>query len=442
MKINDNDDKALDRNVLYDEVWAEPMTHVAPRYNLSDTGLRKTCKSLDIPLPPFGYWAKKRAGKPLDERPPLPPSPEKANVAKANESANSKERTRKKSSTLLEFRESDTLSMEELSSMKKLDILTNESKTHFEAWCKKQVTPERESFYHNLISRHRDEIEYRNKRDVEHPFGKQGVDFKERWEIKTLYRENQPVLPISVSKKQTDRAYRIMNAVLSGIVRFGAEVRVESSDTDNLHVYLSGVHISIEMVEEKVKRRHAKNISRTAFQPIYQYFYSGKLQLVWKIVEREHFSYRKKAPSYRKVYKDNEDISLETLLPEVFTDIAVLCCEHEIQNMREQKEYELDRCRKEQALQIEEAKAREEALLRKRRHFAEQIPAHAKAWEKHKRLRVYADDLEAYMSQCENSDIKRALSKYIVLVRSEMEKLDLLENILEELDCLNETSNK
>lgn len=369
MKINDNEDKALDRNVLYDEVWAEPMTHVAPRYNLSDTGLRKACKSLDIPLPPFGYWAKKRAGKPLEKRPPLPPPPEKTNVTNANESASSRERMQKKKTFLLEFREADTLSMEELSSIKKLDILTNESRAHFETWCKKQAAPEREAFYHNLISRHKDEIEYRNKRDVEHPFGKQGVDFKERWEVKTQYRENQAVLPISVSKKQTDRAYRIMNTLLCGIARFGAEARVEAGDTDNFHVHLSRVHISIEMMEEKVKRRHAENMNRAAFQPIYRYVYSGRLQLICEMVEREHFSYRKKAPSYRKVYKDSEDIRLEALLPDVFTDIAVLCCEHEIQSIKTQKEYEAERCRKEHALQVDKAKAREQALLIKKRQF-------------------------------------------------------------------------
>ena len=53
----------FERETVYAEVWAEPVTTVAKRYGISDVGLRKICARLDIPLPPAGYWAKKRAGK-------------------------------------------------------------------------------------------------------------------------------------------------------------------------------------------------------------------------------------------------------------------------------------------------------------------------------------------------------------------------------------------
>lgn len=61
------------REQLYADVWAEPMTAVAKKYNLSDNGVRKRCKSLNIPVPPFGYWPKKKAGKEVPECPALPP---------------------------------------------------------------------------------------------------------------------------------------------------------------------------------------------------------------------------------------------------------------------------------------------------------------------------------------------------------------------------------
>ena len=35
-----------DRAQLLDEVWAEPVTLVAPRYGLSDVGLIKLCRRL------------------------------------------------------------------------------------------------------------------------------------------------------------------------------------------------------------------------------------------------------------------------------------------------------------------------------------------------------------------------------------------------------------
>jgi hypothetical protein len=57
---------------LYELVWNEPMTKVAPRFGLSDVGLAKLCKRYDIPRPPGGYWAQKQFGKQPD-RTPLPP---------------------------------------------------------------------------------------------------------------------------------------------------------------------------------------------------------------------------------------------------------------------------------------------------------------------------------------------------------------------------------
>ena len=66
-----------DREKLYKEVWAEPTSVVSKRYGVSDVALAKACRQLGVPLPPRGYWAKVKAGKPVMERPELPPEPEK-----------------------------------------------------------------------------------------------------------------------------------------------------------------------------------------------------------------------------------------------------------------------------------------------------------------------------------------------------------------------------
>jgi len=60
------------REKIYEEIWAEPILHVAKRHSMSDVGLGKVCKKLKIPRPGLGYWAKKAAGKPIPKRPPLP----------------------------------------------------------------------------------------------------------------------------------------------------------------------------------------------------------------------------------------------------------------------------------------------------------------------------------------------------------------------------------
>lgn len=48
----------LTRQELYDLVWENPLSKLAKKYNLSDNGLRKVCKKLDIPLPKNGHWQK------------------------------------------------------------------------------------------------------------------------------------------------------------------------------------------------------------------------------------------------------------------------------------------------------------------------------------------------------------------------------------------------
>jgi hypothetical protein len=52
----------LHREKLYQEVWQTPISQLASKYGLSDVGLAKVCKRMDIPLPPRGYWQKRRYG--------------------------------------------------------------------------------------------------------------------------------------------------------------------------------------------------------------------------------------------------------------------------------------------------------------------------------------------------------------------------------------------
>jgi hypothetical protein len=48
----------LTRAELYAFVWAEPLSAVAKRYNLSDDAFRRVCIQLSIPLPRANHWTK------------------------------------------------------------------------------------------------------------------------------------------------------------------------------------------------------------------------------------------------------------------------------------------------------------------------------------------------------------------------------------------------
>ena len=66
-----NDGSLYERAVLYEEVWQMPVTKVAERYGVSDVMIHEVCKTLNVPVPPRGYWAMLAAGKPV-EKTPLP----------------------------------------------------------------------------------------------------------------------------------------------------------------------------------------------------------------------------------------------------------------------------------------------------------------------------------------------------------------------------------
>ncbi len=66
--------KLVKRTELYQRAWSEPMSSLAKEFGISDVGLAKACRKLEVPLPPRGWWARKSAGKPAPVT-PLPARP-------------------------------------------------------------------------------------------------------------------------------------------------------------------------------------------------------------------------------------------------------------------------------------------------------------------------------------------------------------------------------
>jgi len=54
--------QTIKREELYEEAWSVPLSQLCEKYGLSDNGLRKVCKRLNVPVPARGYWAKVEAG--------------------------------------------------------------------------------------------------------------------------------------------------------------------------------------------------------------------------------------------------------------------------------------------------------------------------------------------------------------------------------------------
>src|SRR5215510_10705082 len=54
--------KTITREELYRLVWNRPMRDVAKDFGVSDVGLGKICKRLNVPKPQPGYWQRIAAG--------------------------------------------------------------------------------------------------------------------------------------------------------------------------------------------------------------------------------------------------------------------------------------------------------------------------------------------------------------------------------------------
>jgi len=52
----------LEREKLYEEVWQTSINQLASKYGISNVGLAKICRKLNVPTPPRGYWARVEHG--------------------------------------------------------------------------------------------------------------------------------------------------------------------------------------------------------------------------------------------------------------------------------------------------------------------------------------------------------------------------------------------
>lgn len=63
---------AIDREVLYEEVWKAPMITVGEKYGVSRPTIKWACIQMGIPLPPQSYWTHLAHDLKIVEQPPLP----------------------------------------------------------------------------------------------------------------------------------------------------------------------------------------------------------------------------------------------------------------------------------------------------------------------------------------------------------------------------------
>ena len=275
------------RETLYQEVWMAPVTEVAKHYKVSDVTINKVCKSLEIPTPPVGYWAKKRAGKPVKTI-PLP-----------------------KNNTVTQKIGIQTgLTYESKSNEKKepLEFLNREEQAVILAIASQLLLPDENARMHTKIVAHRKSItEWKGKlRENENKgYGRRNL-------------ESPPYLADSVSEESIPRVCRIIDALAKameplgcsltddlGFVINGETVRLDFSESKDKVPHIPTKKENLQLLEYEDAQKHHSWASKPQIRK-YDHVYNGRLSLM---------------VCYQKSFRDCKSYVIEERLGDVMIEM-------------------------------------------------------------------------------------------------------------------------
>jgi hypothetical protein len=377
------------RETLYNEVWTEPVTIVAKRYNISDNGLRKHCKRLWIPLPPSGYWAKVKAGK---------------KVLKIELPKVRGELKKYVRNYVIKYREDiDQLTDDDLKVDKELSLLTEETKKFIYETCSQVKVKDQLRNPHDLITQHKEEALYRKKRDKTLLQASFNTDYYKI--TKSKYRENMAMLPLNVSDSNINRTYRILDTLIDTIEDMEGFISVNlESGKDVAYFVIMCTIVYFEFKEEG--RKKSISSDNTEVVPI----------LVLSMIARNWFGGE---TQYKLEYKDSNKDPLESKLGLIIHDMFVIANKILVEEKLSERELnkrieEHDRQRRLEQMrngELEEVKLLEQAVS---------------DWDKAQKIRMFTDCMEKVLNEVTDEVKREKIIKWIDWSRNKADWLDPL----------------
>lgn len=346
-----NQTHSVSRESLYEEVWAEPVSIVALRYGLSDVGLAKICRTLAIPLPSRGYWAKVKAGRVMAKAPLLTLPQRPQNLSRmvklppeqvANREAEKESRMRIRS-------EVAAFSAEEFAS----------------------APP--------------------------HPLARAAAGRLKRrdgWSTETLTRSApKEVLNISVTLRSLDRALAFTDLLLKTLVKHGFEFEIDKSAGKSLFRKIeTGTKLEFTLTERIQRTRHEPTPAEERARK--KYWERSRTDMSLEFPNIPQFDYTPTGILTleigrwpKRTWKDTPTKSLEQRLGEVVAGMLAVASD------TFDREQELAR-REESRRQ---AMARYDFSVKRRSEEAERfkvLESSAAGWERAIKLRAFADAFE------------------------------------------------
>jgi hypothetical protein len=242
-------DIVLKREELYDLVWTEPLSKLAVKIGISDVGLAKICKRLQIPRPEQGHWVRVKKNWPVKPRPPLPPVHDPALFQVVIEAG------QRPASDPDRKLDADPLIIQERSPENKIHV------------------PATLSSPHPLIKATAE----RARSLKPDKYGRISLRARE-------------CLDIHVSQASIPRALRIMNALIKAFEKRGMTLSVKSTEHFETRVFVRGEELSIGIYESSKQMPHVltpsekKEIEKYGHEPSwiekYDYAPSGLFSLL------------------------------------------------------------------------------------------------------------------------------------------------------------------
>ena len=385
---------AEERTALYNEVWTDPVTTVAKRYDLSDNGLRKHCKRLGIPLPYPGYWARVKSGQDLD-RTPLPKV-----VGELKHCV--REYVIKYKPKFEDFSDDKLKNNEELS------LVTDETKAFIQAACSKIQVPGQLRNPHKLIIDHERESMYRKfpeKRERDKSKTSYSVHINGR------YTSLNAMLPIHVSPENIKRAYRILNAIISVLGDMEAYVSVGydfDSNKDNGSFHVMDISFGFELTEE-VRKKHKDNEHTAKF--------------VFSLFPKSSFN---RKTGDRIEYKDQADLPLETQLGKMIYDMFVIANQFRCLDILDERKYKKQQEERKRQERLEQMRKGELAEIR-------QLEQVASDWAKAEMIRRFADAMERKIIDVSDETENKKFNHWLKWARDKADWIDPLTEKEDEL---------
>lgn len=341
----------------------------------------------------------------------------------------------------LEHVDMSSQTIEQLKALNGMELLTTESKNIFLKWCNKIQVAKRIVNYNPLIVDYQNELTYRKARDEEYQFQDilEPSIFRRR---KIENRKNKAVLSISVSDKQANRAFRIMDALIMSVNEFRGTVAIESGEEDNASFILFDHAFSFQMTEIMVKRRSLLSDSlpenvAVDFRPMYEKISSGTFEI--ELMEILNYREREKIPK-TLIFADSIDKPIEKQLGEIFTALLISANENKIAKFIADHEYEIKVKEQKRLREIEEENRKKlqeiEEENRRKTHLLQNIEQQMENWFKSQKLRNYAVELEVFASTASDEITKELLTAYINFVHQKAENCDPVADILNEVKAI------